>query len=561
MRRLALVVVCTITAFTVGAVAPSPAIAASIDVTGRKVSYRPPADAPVYDEFRPPPEKWGAGNRGIDYATAAGTPIKASADGEVSFAGQVGGELHVVLLHSDGIRTTYAFLDSIAVHRGDKVRQGQVVGHSGPDGFHFGARIGKAYIDPRTLFDEGPPQVFLVPDELRHPGTEAEERKGLIDYLLDVPKRTIEHVIDAAKDEIGGLIDEGRGLIEYAQDLNPVTQAFDLWRVRAEYERQLRDCTPGDVAARPLPEKRVAVLVGGLGSNGKGNDAVDDVEPPELGYAGSVRFSYRGGTVTENPYEKRDTTTDLRAQGERLRDLLVEMERRHPGVPIDIIAHSQGGIIAREALAHGWDTDDRTLPPVRNIVTLASPHQGTDVATALTMLGHTDIGDAAQKAVDATRLLSTDLQGESVAQLAEHSTFLRDLNRTPLPEGVRLTSIGSRGDLLVPGVQTRVPGGRNVIVSLDGVWSDHSNLPGSAEGRREIALAVAGMPPTCQTFTDMLADHYVATLISTGEDLAGLAAYLGAKRLDKKLEGEEPTRHDPDPSRSPPRSTPPSSVP
>src|SRR5581483_4838166 len=109
-----------------------------------------------------PASPYGAGNRGVDYATAPGTEVRAAADGEVVFAGQVGGTLHVVVLHGDGIRTSYSFLSSIRVQRGDHVVQGQVVGTTGPTAFHFGARAGDAYIDPALLFRTGSPQVHLV---------------------------------------------------------------------------------------------------------------------------------------------------------------------------------------------------------------------------------------------------------------------------------------------------------------------------------------------------------------------------------------------------------------
>jgi len=56
--------------------------------------------------------------------------VRAAADGEVTFAGQVGGSHHVVVLHADGLRTSYSFLDTVAVHRGDHVVQGDVVGTS-----------------------------------------------------------------------------------------------------------------------------------------------------------------------------------------------------------------------------------------------------------------------------------------------------------------------------------------------------------------------------------------------------------------------------------------------
>src|SRR5437764_14605541 len=89
--------------------------AAAADDGPAAVRYDPPVDAPVVDPFRPPPEPWAAGNRGIDYGTAPGTPVRAAAPGEVVFAGQVGGTLHVVVLHADGLRTSYSFLARISV--------------------------------------------------------------------------------------------------------------------------------------------------------------------------------------------------------------------------------------------------------------------------------------------------------------------------------------------------------------------------------------------------------------------------------------------------------------
>lgn len=128
------------------------------------VGYQPPVDAPVVDAFRAPPAPWAAGNRGIEYATDPGTRVGAAADGTVVFAGLVGGSLHVVVRHADGVRTSYSFLRTALVHRGDGVVRGEPVGTTG-NRFHFGARIGDAYIDPALLFSgAGPPRVRLVPD-------------------------------------------------------------------------------------------------------------------------------------------------------------------------------------------------------------------------------------------------------------------------------------------------------------------------------------------------------------------------------------------------------------
>jgi murein DD-endopeptidase MepM/ murein hydrolase activator NlpD len=125
-----------------------------------RVRYRPPVVAPVADPWRPPATPYGAGNRGVEYATEPGTEVVAPADGTVSFAGPVAGRGYVVIGHADGIRTTLGGLERIDTVAGARVVAGQVVGlAAGP--LHFGARRGSAYLDPTTLLGTGPAR--LVP--------------------------------------------------------------------------------------------------------------------------------------------------------------------------------------------------------------------------------------------------------------------------------------------------------------------------------------------------------------------------------------------------------------
>src|SRR4051812_10589266 len=56
----------------VGVVAPRPALGDG----GAAWRYRPPVVAAVADPFRPPPQPWLAGNRGIEYATVPGTVVR-----------------------------------------------------------------------------------------------------------------------------------------------------------------------------------------------------------------------------------------------------------------------------------------------------------------------------------------------------------------------------------------------------------------------------------------------------------------------------------------------------
>jgi murein DD-endopeptidase MepM/ murein hydrolase activator NlpD len=125
-------------------------------------SYGWPVVGPVIRGFIAPPDQFSAGHRGIDIAVPFGSPVHAANDGVVAFAGWVGGALYVSIDHSDGVRTTYSWLSSVAVHKGDAVRRGDVIaasGHGHPEiptpHLHFGARIGDVYIDPMILLEHG----------------------------------------------------------------------------------------------------------------------------------------------------------------------------------------------------------------------------------------------------------------------------------------------------------------------------------------------------------------------------------------------------------------------
>ena len=96
MRRFIVVLAALTVASSMGVVPPAAA---------DPVAYVPPVEAPLTDRFRPPATDFGPGNRGVDYATAEGQVVTAAASGEVTFAGPVGNDRHVVVLHEDGIRT------------------------------------------------------------------------------------------------------------------------------------------------------------------------------------------------------------------------------------------------------------------------------------------------------------------------------------------------------------------------------------------------------------------------------------------------------------------------
>ena len=125
------------------------------------VRYRPPVEAPVADPFRLPQGHYGPGNRGLEYRTAPGRPVRSIGRGVVAFAARVAGRLVVSIDHPDGLRSSLVGLAVVVVRVGDHVVAGQAVGLGGRV-LHLGVRRDGRYLDPSTLFTRRGP-ARLVP--------------------------------------------------------------------------------------------------------------------------------------------------------------------------------------------------------------------------------------------------------------------------------------------------------------------------------------------------------------------------------------------------------------
>lgn len=111
--------------------------------------------------WEPPATVYGPGHRGVDLAAAPGTPVRAVADGRVSFAGRVAGKGVVsVELAGTGdppLRTTYEPVRA-SVRQGAEVTAGEVIGtveaggsHCTAPCVHWGLLRGGTYLDPLSL--------------------------------------------------------------------------------------------------------------------------------------------------------------------------------------------------------------------------------------------------------------------------------------------------------------------------------------------------------------------------------------------------------------------------
>lgn len=121
-----------------------------------------------------PIHKTWIGHKGVDYAAPAGTPIHATADGTVTFAGWQNGYGNVVILkHHGKYSTLYAHQSRIAagIAKGTQVSQGQLLGYVGATGWatgphlHYEFRVDNQPIDPLSV--DLPVARTLEPAEIR----------------------------------------------------------------------------------------------------------------------------------------------------------------------------------------------------------------------------------------------------------------------------------------------------------------------------------------------------------------------------------------------------------
>lgn len=436
---------------------------ARAQTTNRRVRYARPVPGGLLRGFVAPTTTYGAGHRGADLAADPGDPIHAAADGTVTFAGAVAGVRWVSVAHPDGVLTSYGPIGRIAVARGEQVARGGLLGTlaagghghgAGDRGLHWGARRDGRYIDPLSLLDDGIPRPSLV-------GAGA--------------WRGVDHVVTPYDGWAGG---RWGGLGVHAS---------------AAADRPGFPVPPG-------PNR--LVLLSGLNSS-SGSQPFD---PGHLGYGDDSvsRFVYPGDdpTLTPERYGQSDTWTDIDTAARALREQLRLLAAEEPGRAVDLVGHSLGGVVVLVYLSRYHDPYDRTLPPIGGVVTIASPHRGTDLANVgvalrdhlvfgLSLLGVRQVleqVDAAPRFPLRDPVLDDLRVGSALTnRLADDwAGALAAGPAGPFAMGTRVLTIGATGDQVVPIVRSGQPTPRRVVSRLDpdlttdGVV-DHRVLPGGHE--------------------------------------------------------------------------------
>ena len=118
--------------------------------------------------FDPPDQPWLPGHRGVDLIASVGQSVLTPTGGRISWRGVVAGRAVVVVVHENGLRSTFEPVAAGApvgtsVARGERV--GEVTstpGHCAPRTcLHWGVLRGETYLDPLSFM--GRARVVLLP--------------------------------------------------------------------------------------------------------------------------------------------------------------------------------------------------------------------------------------------------------------------------------------------------------------------------------------------------------------------------------------------------------------
>lgn len=125
-----------------------------------------PVNGYITDGFGSRRNPFGDGGRefheGLDIAADFGTPVSATADGVVIWAGPYSGYGNLVAIyHTNGVSTRFGHLSKVGVEVGQRVKRGDQIGNVGSTGrstgphVHYEVRVNDEPVNPAQY--EGPP--------------------------------------------------------------------------------------------------------------------------------------------------------------------------------------------------------------------------------------------------------------------------------------------------------------------------------------------------------------------------------------------------------------------
>jgi hypothetical protein len=476
------------------------------------------------------------------------------------------------------------------VRRGEVVGAAGGVGDGHGSGIlHFGVRIGDRYVDPMVLFRprDLTQLVRLVPVGERNPGGPLDpegERAALrlamgesdgadsscgaeigsiasalgvgdeVSSACDALREAVDAGLDALRslgpeaahlaDAIEPMVQEVVGRMERLGESLGEAAAAVAGEAADRVERavralvalgirtfeQLTSCPQPDPIANPVGSGNLVMAVAGQGSLRKRRSdgsvgASLDLEYKVLGYRrGDVSyFSYDASSPT---YAKAATYGDLHEKARLLGEQIKVASRAQPGRHLDLVGHSQGGVVIDLFLREVYRGHESEYPPIDNVVTFASPHEGTPAADLAAAVADSPFGPVVEPIVDDEAQIP--LGARAFEQISLGSLMMRDLWSGPgPPRSIRSLSIVGSLDPAVPSAVGDVPGATKVVVPVGSAFDpsdDHSGILRDRDALSAAQAQLSGGAPvaSCGPLTDVVGTGYVVAERAAAEVVASI---------------------------------------
>lgn len=291
----------------------------------------------------------------------------------------------------------------------------------------------------------------------------------------------------------------------------------------------------------PAPNDNIIVTIAGIGSqtefatNGavKTNAAMYQTDLTALGFSEDqiYNFSYagiqeggEGAYRLHKPYSQADTFESIEISAEMLARQIDEIHRRHPDKEIDLVAHSQGGLVAQYYLENLYLLENKERVVIDHFVSMGSPHLGADSAQLYSQLEGTPQGDFLLEGWEvASQLFDLPPPASPAArQMAEDSPFIKELDRNWNPQLAKTTTIAATFDVVVTPQHSRLRGADHYTAdmpnSLSSLWA-HGKVVDAHSTKEIVYNALADTPSTCTALRNAVADYGVGRFISEVQDL------------------------------------------
>ncbi len=231
-------------------------------------------------------------------------------------------------------------------------------------------------------------------------------------------------------------------------------------------------------------------LVAAIRSRGPSSPVDQAVAGPVLlvpGYGGSTQsLDSLARSLRDDGRDVTVVALPDRGQGDlddqaKVLDTAVDAALTRTGAPsVDVVGYSAGGVVARL-----WATEEGGSDRLRRLVTLGSPHHGTDLAT----LGSLVEGSCPP----------------ACRQLAPDSPLLARLDAQPVPDGLVFVSLWTTlDDVVVPASSAVVDGAPSPSLQsiCPGASARHTDLPGDPLVQGLVRESLGREPPPSWTMAD-----------------------------------------------------------